>query len=488
MKIEEFKKYKRLVESQDLSLLTAEIDVARIYQWMENSGRIDEGFWGSIWSWLKRNFSPTSSKLHKLADEFGEELSKELKAEFDRKEDSKDKAAQMRSSWAGKISGDIEERMRIVAEDDPEYQDLVRYLINKKTLEAKRANLKYLDADDQKSVDKDLKKKEEDNEKSKNKAYAPLLKEDKEKMEDLRKDIREEIKKHMKVLSLAFPTDAERQRFVDAICNYSFLVSKKYRRGFDTKNTRKYLSDIMNFVSREGSSIKNPGVTSEDSMKAVLEQILNLLEDDKGLDVPRLLKDALSKAKDKLSKKDTESDSDSGEAESKVTSSHTEDVISSEDVEDAIDTAKEETGKEKPTTKDIVDEIKEEVEKLFVQDNIDAYVLRINRKVKEFNDGDEAKRKEMMKDYSYSLDSNSKLKVSTNDDVKNMIPAFIDVVGAIVPYYQRKEEQVGVASKTAVQFMFEIYAMKKDHTAKLSSPEKDKLIQTIKEKYPTEYK
>jgi hypothetical protein len=486
MKIDQFSKYKKLVESKDPSLLGSE-EAMRIYNWMETSGRIDEGFWGSIWGWLKRNFSPTSMKIHKLADEFGAEFSKELKAEFDRKEDSSDKAAQMRSSWAGKISGDIEERMKIIAEDDPEYQELVRYLINKKTLEAKRDNLKYLDEVDRKSVDRDLRKKEKENEEGKTKAYAPFMREDKAKMEELRKQIREEIKKHLKVLSVSFESDSEKQKFVDALCNYAYVADKKYKKGFDFKTTNRYLKDIVNFVSRDGTSLRTGRISTEESMQAVLDEIVVLLNDDSGLDLPRLLKKALSDAKANLVEDDERESSSGSSVEKAVTTSHTTKVMDKEDVEDAVETAAEETGKEDPSKKEILSEIESAVKDHFSASNISVYVDQLNDRIDAFNKLNEADRKGAMKDHSYVLNKEMKLDKVNESDVEKLIVAFIDVVGLIYPYFQSVEEKTRQAVKITSRFLFEIYAIEKDQLKKLLPEEKVKLLKNMKEKYPQSF-
>jgi len=186
MNIDEFNKYKRIVESSTFEMLDGNEEAMRVYNWMEESGRIDEGFFGAIWSWLKRNFSPRARRIYRLADDFGIELKKEMEAEFGRKADSKDMAAQMRSSWAGRISGDIQEKMQIEAGEDDDYRELVRLLINKKTLEGKREMLKYLDKGLAKTIKSELNKDQQENDKALKEQASKFTANERKELEDIR--------------------------------------------------------------------------------------------------------------------------------------------------------------------------------------------------------------------------------------------------------------------------------------------------------------
>jgi hypothetical protein len=73
--------------------------------------------------------------------------------------------------------------------------------------------------------------------------------------------------------------------------------------------------------------------------------------------------------------------------------------------------------------------------------------------------------------------------------VKNLYSSFIDIAGAIVPYYQRKtEDDAKVCAKTVLDFMFEIYAVKKDASSRIVDSEKTKIVQNIKKRYPEDFK
>jgi hypothetical protein len=135
MKIEEFAKYKKLIDSGE----TLDDDrFYQVYEWMENSGRIDEGLWRSVVSWFKRNLSPKSRRLYKLANEYENELKSEIQAEWSSITDRKDFYARVKKLSGMRMSRDLEHRMDILAEDDPDYRELVRILVNKKRLAAKR--------------------------------------------------------------------------------------------------------------------------------------------------------------------------------------------------------------------------------------------------------------------------------------------------------------------------------------------------------------
>ena len=228
MKLDEFIRHKQEIETLDISESLTDKDALKVYSWMEETGRIDEGVLGSVWSWLKRNFSPTSRKLHNLADEFGVEIKKEMQAEFDRREDSKNLAAKMRASWAGKISGDIKDRMDIIASDDDDYRKLVTYLINKKTYAAKREMLKYLDTVDASEIGKKLAKDERDNDTEGRKVIQSLTRDGLQKMNDLISHLRKEVDKYRNILGVRFKSNSESEKFIKLVVEYLFRTQVKY--------------------------------------------------------------------------------------------------------------------------------------------------------------------------------------------------------------------------------------------------------------------
>jgi hypothetical protein len=488
MKIEQFKKYKKIVESRSPEVLQAFPEAAKVHNWMENSGRLDEGFFGAIWSWLKRNFSPTAIQLHKLADELGSELSKEMKAEFDRKEDYKNKAAQMRSSWAGKMSGDIQERMWIIAEKDEDYDDLVRYLINKETLKAKKANLQYLDDDDAKVIEDELNKAEKANEKKGDSAYKNLTRDERDKVDEIRKFLKDEVKKYSKVFDIL--NDEDKKSFVESFANYTFKISKKYGKAYNVKTIGTYLSDIAKFVENDTRQLSINGISYEDAAKELLKALEYFMDKDAELDIPRLKSSALSRAKQRLGKDDDRNDDKDDEdidVEKEVTTPVTGDILDKDEVDNAITSASKNTGKKNPSSNDIVNEITEHIEKYF-EDNLGRFINAINKRVDEFNKKTDSERKSAMGKYEYNLESDNTLKKVSSDDVKVLIKDYITIAGAIVPYYQKKVDTAEIASKTALRLMFEIYAVKKNASGNLDKADIAIIVDDIKTKYPDDYK
>lgn len=133
MKLDNFLKYKHIVETENLDSFREDKDAMQVYEWLNDSGRLNETILGSIWKWIKKNFSPTSLKLHKLADEYAVELEKEIRAEHDSKGDIAD--AIRNSTRGGDLSDLIKQKMYTVAEDDVDYKELASSLINLKTYE-----------------------------------------------------------------------------------------------------------------------------------------------------------------------------------------------------------------------------------------------------------------------------------------------------------------------------------------------------------------
>jgi len=490
MKIQEFAKYKRLVESRDPELLQGNEKAMKVYSWMEESGRIDEGFWGAIWGWLKRNFSTKAMKIHKLADEFGVEIKKEMEAEFAKQEDPKDKAAKMRVSWAGKISGDIRERMDIEAGDDNDYRELVRHLANKKTLEAKKFCLKYLDEEYATVEKRKIGKAEKENEKALKRTYSSLTADDRNTVDEMRTFLRKEIERYKSTFSKAF-SKSESEDFIKSLSVYMFKLAQKYpkKTKYDEKFASQTLREIEKFIRESADKLKSSKYSVEDIIKAVFDSLKNLMDNSENpLEMPSLKKQATEDAKDTLEKSEEDEESTEKEVEKEVkkatTSPYTSVEMSPEEVKDSIEDAKEKTGEEEPSAKEVVDEIRSEVEDVFQSSNLPVYVSSINTKVEKFNNLKDDQRTEAAKEYDYDLTADFKLKDASQDDVKNMIPVFIDIVGAIVPYYASiKEDRNKTVIAIVKRYMFEIYAMKKDHTQKLSTAQKDKLIANIREKY-----
>ena len=169
MRLENFRKYKKLIESGEADM--SDPTTIKVYEWMTayDLVPINEGLWGAIWGWLKRNFTPTASKIHKLADEFAQELEEEYRAEFEKQSGSKDLASKLRTSYGGRLSQDIEEKMRLAAGDDSDYQELVRTLVTKKTYEVKSRLLdeyqEKLEPEDYADIKSEIGKASEDVEK-----------------------------------------------------------------------------------------------------------------------------------------------------------------------------------------------------------------------------------------------------------------------------------------------------------------------------------
>jgi hypothetical protein len=196
----------------------------------------------------------------------------------------------------------------------------------------------------------------------------------------------------------------------------------------------------------------------------------------------------VSKEAEKLVKTSAKASAPDEDPEEVLTTSKTEEIIKKMDVDDAIDTAAEETGKSEPKPSDIIAEVNDFI-KSYLERNISVFTDRLARRVEDFNNLDKIKKDVEIDDYDYNLDSEDRLKKPTPQDVKNLYSSFIDIAGAIVPYYQRKtEDDAKVCAKTVLDFMFEIYAVKKDASSRIVDSEKTKIVQNIKKRYPEDFK
>ena len=499
MNIDEFSKYKRIVESSSFNVLDANEETMKVYNWMEESGRIDEGFFGAIWSWLKRNFSPRARRIYRLADDFGRELKKEMEAEFGRKADSKDMAAQMRSSWAGRISGDIQEKMQIEAGEDDDYRELVRLLINKKTLEGKREMLKYLDKGLAKTVKVELNKEQQENDKALKEQESKFTANERKELEDIRKHLASEVDKYKTTLSIAFKDNSSLGKFVDAFSSWMLALSKlpKSRVKFDINSVDSNLRDVIRFTESESKRIAG-GYGVNAAISALLTGFIkhfSLPGDPIELSkiksmVSEYAKDQLESSKNK-GKESTDSDEENtSSVKDDLTTNATDTILTDTQVDSGIDIAKKSTDKSNPSDEDIISEVNDYLQTRVLGTNIQHYTSILNKKIEKFNKLSPVDKTAIVKDHDYKLEKGDVLTAVTASDVKNLLKNFIQIVGEIVPYYFKKgdEEDRKYLSTVIMLYIFEIYAVKKDDSGSISSAESAKIVKNIKEENPDQFK
>jgi hypothetical protein len=501
MNIDEFNKYKRLLESSSPEMLSGNEDAMRVYAWMEESGRIDEGFFGSIWSWLKRNFSPRARRIYRLADDFGRELKKEMEAEFGRKADSKDMAAQMRSSWAGRISGDIKEKMEIEAGDDDDYRELVRLLINKKTLEGKREMLKYLDKGLAKTVRVELDNEQQKNDKALKEQYDKFTVNEKKELEDIRKHLTSEVEKYRNTLSIAFKDSSSLNVFIEAFSSWMLASSKvqKSKVKFDISTVDLILRDIIKFTESESKRIAG-GYGVNTAITAILKGFIKSFTEPNPMELSKIKTTVSEYAKEQLekttSKKDdsTEDQDDANDEDENVkddlTTPVTSKIISDDEVDTAIDKAKKSTGESKPTNEDIIEAVNGYLESKVLTANLQYYTDVLNKKIEKFNKLNDADKTAAIKDYSYKLEKGNILPLATTSDVKSLLKNFMQIVGEIVPYYFKRgdEEDRKYLTTSIMLFIFEIYAVKKDVSGSISDAEATKIAQNVIKQNPDQFR
>jgi hypothetical protein len=491
MKLEDFKTYQSEIKLSG-KILTENVESKKVYEWMEETDRLNEGLLGSIWKWLKRNFSVTSRKLHSLADEYGKELTEELRADYLKTKNPKDLGAKFRAGSYNRLSRDIEERMDIVAGDDEDYRLLAKTLVNKKNLEVKKALLVELagkfDPEDLDSLEKETGEKLRTATSEYEKSLKPLTGEKKETFEKILKFMERKMAEERALYTAALIRTAdERNDFIKLLFQYIDALSEKNKDvALDTKTMLKMAREYLKMVKEISRKIASDKISEEDAVKIVKNILNKFLKETKPQQLSNLTL-AVSKEAEKATKssKPTSPDEDPEEV---LTTPRTEEIISKSGVEDGVETAAEETGKDNPKPADIIAEVNVFL-KNYLDKNLAIFTDRLVRRVEEFNNLNKLVRDVEIDDYDYDLDSQDQLKKPTPQDVKNLYSSFIDIAGAIVPYYQRKtEDDAKICAKTVLDFMFEIYAVKKDASLKILDAEKTKIIKNIKKRYPEDFK
>ena len=491
MTIEEFKRYKKIAESKDYELLNTFPEAQKVYQWMEDTGRVDEGFWGAVWSWLKKNFSPTARKLHKLANDFEKEYTAESRAEYGTMKNSKDLAAKFRRSFAGKVSEEIEEKMSIVAGDDDDYRELSRLLINKKKLKVKKSMIiefsGNLDPEDAEEMIQDTTKKESVNDSKMDGVIRKLTNQPKI------KEINEELRK--KVFSskntyaeLGYDTTEKLEKLIGVIICYQNALEIKGKVEFNSKTAKKTLDDFAKFVIEGARKIQKGNITKQQAISAIVNVTETMMKDENPLTFEKMRSEVYKRAEDSLKnttkRENTSTNADAeNDAKEEVTGPATPTIISDNVVKNTIKDAAEETGEKTPTSEEIVEEIKQAAKNYF-EENSDKILKELTKNVEDFNSLSEENRKNEQNKFNYDLDKNNKLKIPTPESIKSLFNNFTQLAGAIVPYFNMKKGQSSRAFIIAKHYRFEIYAVKKNEKGELTQNDIDTIIYNIKKKYP----
>jgi len=499
MKLDEFKKYRKIAESANLQEYP---EAERIYKWMEESGRIDEGFWGAIWSWLKRNFSVTARRLHKLANEYEKELTAESRAEYGAMKDSKDLAVKFRKSWAGRVSDEIRDKMDIIASDDSDYRELVRTLINKKNLEVKTAMIKefsgQMDEEDIDNVKSWLSKETSDAENAYSNAVRKLSKTKEGSFKTVSLALNKKINAKRKTYSdIGIKTTKEIEDFISMIIYYVNALSEKNDKiELNEKTANIIMNNYLNVVIELSKKVETSEISKEDAIDAVRHSLDKALKSNKPEEIDKLKSQVLKEASDSLSQKkgddndeDTEDDDEALKAvKPKVTNSNTSTIVKDDDVDTAIQTAAGDTGKQSPSKDEILKEIESSIKK-FLSKNSKRYTTKLNDRITAFNNLKEDERIKLAEDKQYNLEADNTLKVVNEHTFQLLIKNFISMTGAIVIYSKLNNEDKIERSFRIIlnNFLFEIYAVKKDINGDITSKDASVIIDNIKQKFPTEY-
>ena len=494
MKIDDFIKYRKLIESD--GFIDNE-EASKIYTWMEETGRIDEGLWGTIWSWLKRNLSVTARRLHALANDYEKELTEEIKAEYNATV-NKDLAAKFRKTSGMRLSRDYEDRMDLIAGDDPDYRELVRILINKKNVAVKRAMITEfagkMDPDDVDDIkkeltieDKKLTKKEEEN-------YNRRFKDKDVELRPLIEELRNKVKRDSSFFSKAnISTTEQITRFIQCITLYVYTLSQKDSKiVLDNKTVESIARKYVELVTNLAKKLSNSSV-DEDDLKDEAKSMLNkMLKSDKPVSFERIEQDVkkdLTKYADDAAKKvepkkeeeekPKEVDIIVDDLDKDIVTPDSDELEDEEELKKALDKAIDDA-EEGATAKEISSEIREAVKSFFTT-NFDEILVDLKEKVLSFNNLDEAKRKDLARKLNYSLNKDVSLDEPTDNTLRLMLHDLQKIAGKIIPFYEIESNSSAKKACIAVaEQAFEIYAIKKTTDGKLDDNTIEDIINAIK--------
>ena len=480
MKIEEFKKYRKIAESLNEETIEKFPEAIKIKNWLEQTERLDEGIFGSIWGWIKKHFSITARKLINLADEYEKELMAETIAEWKKHSDKDDLASKFRAGSYARLSRDIEEKMEIIAKDDPEYRELVRALINEKNLLVKKSVIRQftgvLDPSISRRVNRETEKALKTATTEREDAFDAMTREGKQKYKSICDYLAQQINQRNKQYAeINIVSTDSKQEFIKIIVSYVNSLSEKYSDvKFDDKTTLKIANEFIDAVKEISKKLETKNVSYEKALEEVKNLLYIHLNSSKLLQISKLKTDVFKEAKTKLASSGVDKDIIS-DVEGEVTTQNTEVVMSDDEIEDSIIDAADDTEEEEPTAEDIIKEIEASSEEYFSK-NLKSYTSDLNNKIKEFNNlSDEERTK-----FDYSLNSENELELATEKDVNILFDNLVTIAGAIVPYFNLKKGKRGKSFYYVLDYLFQIYACKKDPQGKLSIDVIDDIIENIK--------
>lgn len=477
MNFEEFQKYRFLAENLEPNQLTGE--ALQVRNWMEESGRIDEGFWGAVWGWLKTHFSPKANKITKLGNEFADELEKEIRAEY---VDSKSLTATMRRNYGGGLSSEIREKMLIAAGDDEDYRKLVELIITEKTYGAKKNVLEELSAKDPewassqegKEITKHIATKHADSVLATSKQYRSLPGANYKSNEAIVNKLQKHFI-HERKFREVFKYKDDSEELAKSIAIYLTHASSKGHEISKTKTDAIEIADeFLKIVLDESAKIANElGKDKHDVIDLVKQCMIDFLKKPNPEQLSKAiptLKEYVSDADDSENTKDKDEveDGDENSIEDLVTTDNTDVFLSNDSVKQGIKNAEEKADNDSP--KEVEKVVDRSVEK-FYEANIDEYTKKINAKVEEFNKAPDEKK-------NFSLNKEGKLDPVTPEIVAKLGKEFSYIYGKIIPYYKGFYGDRSAKSVIA-DHLFVIYATKKDPDGNLTTEDIDAIVKAI---------
>jgi hypothetical protein len=499
MKFEEFKKYKMMAESENTELLRQYPEAERVYQWMEETGRIDEGFWASIWSWLKRNLSPTARKLNNLADEYEKELEAEYQALYGKFKNSKDLDAKFRTSFAGRIAEDIDEKMDIVAGEDEDYRELKRNLINKKNLKVKKKLINELmgkmDPDElpgsgfPEALTK-TEREEKDADKKLEASFSKVTTQNPDTAKQASEALRKKIKGQRDFIEMGIDTDSKVQELIQKLFVYQNSLTELGKADFTVKALEITLKNFRDFVTAGAKKLSSNKISYDKAIELIRKSTEKRLMDNKPVVFSKMQSEVFIEAEE-AAKKETEGTGTTGtgtgastpetEVEKQSTGPLTGDVLKPEEIKNAEEIIVSHVGEE-ATKEEIVKELDGAV-KIYFNDNKKLFMSEVTKRVEEFNNLSDKDRATQQGNFEYELNTQKKLDLPTATTIESLYTNLLQVAGKIVPYYNLEKGKRSKAFYFVLDFMFEIYAIKKNDTGSLSDADIETLAENIKEKY-----
>jgi hypothetical protein len=300
--------------------------------------------------------------------------------------------------------------------------------------------------------------------------------------------LRKKIKGQRDFIEMGIDTDSKVQELIQKLFVYQKSLTELGKADFTVKALEITLKNFRDFVTAGAKKLSSNKISYDKAIVLIRKSTEKRLMDNKPVVFSKMQSEVFKEAEE-AAKKETEGTGTTGtgtgtpetEVEKQSTGPLTGEVLEPEEIKNAEETIVSRVGEE-ATKEEIVKELDGAV-KTYFNDNKKLFMSEVTKRVEEFNNLSDKDRATQQGNFEYELNAQKKLDLPTATTIESLYVNLLQVAGKIVPYYNLEKGKRSKAFYFVLDFMFEIYAIKKNDTGRLSDADIETLAENIKEKY-----